>query len=98
MLEWGALFADLDYRIVADDTVLLPGEVFAFVRTVWNGTVDVVLDDRLFSTAYKIHDGLWSTVERYDTEEEAVTGHRDVVQRIASPTVGRHHWQDAPMA
>lgn len=94
VLEWGTKFEDFGYRLVAEDTVQIPGESHVYVRTVWSGALDAFLDHRLFSTAYKINEGTWSTVEQYDTEEEAIAGHLAVVKRIAEPISGRHSRQD----
>lgn len=85
LMEWGKRFEDHGYKIVAEETVTVTAGSSIQVRTVWVGIICPCLDEQPFTTGVRVEGGRFTTVAQYDTLEEALVGHRDVVIRMRKP-------------
>jgi hypothetical protein len=85
LLEWGKLFEDFSYKRVAEDT-LPDGK---WVSTVWlglnhqyGGGPPLIFETMVFPSRDKLDE---LHCQRYSTEEEAVSGHKAIVEKWAVP-------------
>ncbi len=76
VMEWGRLFEDQAGRTLAEDAVTR-GRV---LRTCWTGFVCPAANIRPFGSALRLADDRVFEVAQYDTKEEAMDGHRRLVE------------------